>query len=213
MILSRVELPWVIARRPYEQHRALWRLFPGQPPERRREADQARTGFLFRIEDAPTGGPARVLVQSRLRPMATSDISILASREFQPQPRVSQALAFVVTANPVKTVHDQERGAKPGKRSSTCRVPLIDEKAQIAWLGRKLLEAAVVESVAVVPHAPIHFRRVRTGERAERAGKLVPVTFEGSLRVTDPVRLVSLLENGIGAGKAFGCGLFLVRRL
>ncbi|MHB1353416.1 MAG: type I-E CRISPR-associated protein Cas6/Cse3/CasE [Thiobacillus sp.] len=38
-------------------------------------------------------------------------------------------------------------------------------------------------------------------------------TFEGILRVEMPEQLASLLENGVGPAKAFGCGLLLVRRL
>jgi CRISPR system Cascade subunit CasE len=41
----------------------------------------------------------------------------------------------------------------------------------------------------------------------------VPVTFEGLLRVTDGNAFVSLLKNGLGPAKAFGCGLMLVKRI
>jgi CRISPR system Cascade subunit CasE len=39
------------------------------------------------------------------------------------------------------------------------------------------------------------------------------VTFEGLLRVTDGNAFVSLLKNGIGPAKAFGCGLMLVKTI
>lgn len=86
-------------------------------------------------------------------------------------------------------------------------MPLIKEAEQREWISRKLADAGEIEATNVLPHAPIYFRK------CNRDGKLVSVTFEGVLRVSDPTRMTELLVNGIGHAKAFGCGLFLVRRL
>jgi CRISPR system Cascade subunit CasE len=207
MILSRAEIPWPAARDPYQHHRHIWQLFPGEPRESRQEDAQPRQGFLFRVEDNRPGAPARVLVQSRQRPSLTGGIRLLGSREFTPQPSAGQHLAFLLTANPVKSIKDAQAEQKPGKKRDTCRVPLLQEDDQRAWLARKLADAAVIESVALLPHQPLFFRR------GNRAGKLVTISFEGVLRVQEPAMLVALLENGVGPAKAFGCGLLLVRRL
>lgn len=206
MFISRVEIPWEAARNPYDLHRQLWRLFPGEEREARASGEQDRHGFLFRIEDQGTGRPARLLVQSRREPMHADGLLLLGSREIQPTPSAGQRLAFLLTANPVKTITDTERDAKPGKQSEKCRVPLIKEDDQRSWLARKLAPAATLESADILPHAPLYFRK------GKRAGKLVTCTFEGVLRVDEPGRLTHLLENGIGPAKAFGCGLLLVRR-
>ncbi len=76
-----------------------------------------------------------------------------------------------------------------------------------AWLQRKLAVAAEVEAADILPHPPIYF------QKGNRAAKLVTSTFEGVLRVRAPSALTTLLENGIGLAKAFGCGLLLVRRI
>lgn len=207
MFLSRVEIPWEFARNPYNFHRQLWRLFPGEARETRSNGEESRQGFLFRIEDNPTGRPARLLVQSRRAPKAASGLIVVGTREFQPQPVAGQRLAFLLTANPVKTITDTQRDAKPGKKSEKCRVPLIKEEDQHAWLTRKLASAAEIEAASVLPHAPIHFRK------GNRGGKLATATFDGVLRVCDPAILAALLENGVGPAKGFGCGLLLVRRL
>jgi CRISPR system Cascade subunit CasE len=206
MILSRAEIPWSVARRPYEHHRRLWRLFPDRPPESRQHQEQARNGFLFRIEDNRPGRPARVLVQSHERPRPTEGITLIASRELDPQPSAGQRLAFLLTANPIKTIRDGQLDEKPEKRRDTCRVPLITEADQTDWLRRKLDGAAAIQTVTLLPHQPVFF------QRGNRGGKLVMVTFEGILTVADPAHLRRLLENGIGPAKAFGCGLLLVRR-
>lgn len=207
MFLSRVEIPWEFSRNPYDLHRQLWRLFPGEEKETRSNNEELRQGFLFRIEDNPTGRPARLLVQSRRAPEAASKIVLVGTREFQPQPVAGQRLAFLLTANPVKTITDAQREAKPGKKSEKCRVPLIKEDEQREWISRKLADAGEIEATNVLPHAPIYFRK------GNRGGKLVSVTFDGVLRVSDPTRMTGLLVNGIGHAKAFGCGLLLVRRV
>ncbi len=207
MFLSRVEIPWEFARNPYNLHRQLWRLFPGEEKETRSNGEELRQGFLFRIEDNPTGRPARLLVQSRRAPEAAAGIVIVGTREIQPQPVAGQRLAFLLTANPVKTIADAQRDAKPSKKSEKCRVPLIKEEDQREWIARKLASSGEIEAVNILPHAPIYFRK------GNRGGKLVPVTFEGVLRVNDPTRMTELLGNGIGHAKAFGCGLLLVRRI
>lgn len=207
MFLSRVEIPWQLARNPYDFHRHLWRLYPGEAKETRSNDREARQSFLFRIEDNPTGRPARLLVQSRRPPEATSDLVIIGTREFQPQPVVGQQLAFLLTANPVKTITDTQRDAKPDKISEKCRVPLIHEADQRTWLTRKLANAGEIIAANVLPHAPMYFRK------GNRGGKLATATFDGVLRVNDSTRLTELLENGVGPAKGFGCGLLLVRRV
>lgn len=207
MFLSRVEIPWEAARNPYDLHRQLWRLFPGEAREVRSNGDEVRQGFLFRVEDHQTGRPAPLLVQSRRAPEAAPGVTLVGTREFHPQPAAGLRLSFLITANPVKTITDAERDAKPGKKSEKCRVPLIREEEQREWLARKLAGAAEVGAVAVQPHPPFYFRK------GTKAGKLAVVTFEGVLSVEEPETFVRLLENGIGPAKAFGCGLLLVRRI
>ena len=206
MFLSRVEIPWEFARNSYDLHRQLWRLFPGEEKETRSNGEELRQGFLFRIEDNPTGRPARLLMQSRRAPEAAFGVVLVGTREIQPQPVAGQRLAFLLTANPVKTIADAQRDAKPSKKSEKCRVPLIKEEDQREWIARKLTGAGEIEATNVLPHAPIYFRK------GNRGGKLVSVTFEGVLRVSDPIRMTALLENGVGPAKGFGCGLLLVRR-
>lgn len=206
MFLSRVEIPWELARNPYEFHRQLWRFFPREPKEVRQSGEDIRQGFLFRVEEHRTGRPARILVQSRRAPEVAPDLVLIGTREFHPQPSARQRLAFLLTANPIKTIVDAEREQKPGKKSEKCRVPLIREEDQREWLSRKLTGAAKVEATTVQPHPPLYFRK------RNRGGKLATVTYEGILCVTDTECFLSLLENGIGPAKGFGCGLMLVRR-
>ncbi|MEW5792027.1 MAG: type I-E CRISPR-associated protein Cas6/Cse3/CasE [Pseudomonadota bacterium] len=207
MFLSRVEVAWPKARNPYDLHRAVWDLFPGEPREPRRAFEQERQGFLFRMEASRPGQAARLLVQSRRAPLTVAEHArVLGVREFDPQPAAGQHLAFLLTANPIKTIVDQEGRQHENGAPKKCRVPLIREQEQRGWLARKLNGAAVVDAASLQMHPPIYFRK-------NGAGKIVPVTFKGVLMVDQPELLKTLLENGIGPAKGFGCGLLLVRKL
>jgi len=207
MFLSRVEVSWDFVRNPYGFHRQLWRMFPGAASETRKNSEEPRQGFLFRVEESRPGRIARLLVQSHRPPTDVPEIVLVGTREVNPQPQLGQRLAFLITANPIKTIVDTEREQKPGKKSDKCRVPLIRDVDQREWLIRKLLGAADVEASTIQVHPPLYFRK------GNRAGKLVTVTYEGFLRVTAAGTFTSLLENGIGPAKAFGCGLLLARRI
>ena len=207
MYISRVEVKWDSARNPYEYHRRLWRLFPGEMREPRRAGEEERQGFLFRVEESRPGRAGRFLVQSRRPPEQASGLALIGCREFNPRPIAGQRLAFLLTANPVKTINDAERETKPDKKSEKCRVPLLQEEEQREWITRKLAGVAKTEAVSVLPHPPVYFRK------GHRGGKVVLVSFEGVLRVVDGISLSRVLENGIGPAKAFGCGLMLVRRI
>lgn len=198
MYLSKIKLTWEQAQNPYEQHRALWRLFPGQEEESR--------SFLFRIEQLVKGQGALVLMQSHLEPLDSDDVGLVAVREYFPKLHSGQRLRFRLRANPVKTVKDERKGTieKNGKvYTRTARVPLIDEGQQQAWIERKLSEMAHLESLLLQQEKPLNFRK----GREKRSGKIQPVLFDGLLTVQEPEPFLMLMQEGIGPAKAFGCGL------
>lgn len=207
MHLSRVEVGWESARNPYELHRALWRLFPGAEGESRHSLEEARQGFLFRVEESRPGRPARLLVQSCPAPRdGAQPARLIATREFDPRPSARQILSFLLTANPIKTIVDEGGRRDARGDPKKCRVPLILEDEQRQWLERKLAGAVDILDMSMWPHPPLYFRKRGT------SGKLCAVTYQGAMRVKDPERLVKQLRDGVGPAKAFGCGLLLVRR-
>ncbi|BBJ22999.1 type I-E CRISPR-associated protein Cas6/Cse3/CasE [Candidatus Nitrotoga sp. AM1P] len=195
MYLSKVQLDWSASRNPYEWHRALWQLFPNRP-------DDARD-FLFRMEQLQAGKGAVLLLQSAIPPLESiANASLIAPTKMLNLSKLStgQALRFRLTANVIKTIRDQKN---PEKR---VRVPLVREDEQQAWLARKLEGAATLDEVTLQKNAPLLFRR------GGSAGKLVTVTFDGILTVTNPEVFRNLVANGIGAAKSFGCGLLTMAR-
>lgn len=199
MILSQIALPWPTARHPYQWHQALWSLFPDRP--------DAQREFLYRIEQSTPGQSAKVLMLSSWQPQGSHEIPVLGTREFRPDFAPGQRLHFRLVANPIRSIRDE--GGRIGKdgKPKACRVPIVNETAQIDWLARKLDHVAELETAIVAVQPPLHFRK---GGHAP--GKLVPVRYDGVISIKSVENLVQCLRSGIGPAKAFGCGLLSLAR-
>ncbi len=197
MHLSRVHVQWPKSKSAYTVHKALWELFPNRP-------DDARD-FLFRIEKEKTGVGTLLLLQSPHAPHQAAElVDVVASRDYSPNIFNGQRIRFLLKANPVKTIKDA-RGRKNRKGEiKKCRVPLIKENEQLQWLQRKLSGVAMVEEVQIDPCSPLYFRK------GQQAGKIVPVRFQGVLTLSDAEAFQALVDNGVGAAKALGCGMFSI---
>jgi len=194
MYLSRVYVQWPKSKNAYTLHGSLWELFPNRP-------DDARD-FLFRVEWEKTGVGATILMLSQKEPTSGIDsVEIKALRDYSLKLLEGQRFRFLLKANPVKTIKD-EKGRKNAKGDiKNCRVPLIKEEEQRQWLMRRLEGVAVLEEMQISPCIPLYFRK------GKQAGKIVPVRFEGVLKVIDPQVINELVAKGIGPAKALGCGM------
>jgi CRISPR system Cascade subunit CasE len=206
MYLSKIHIPWQLAKNPYQLHQALWRLFPGQEPSAERE-------FLFRVEQIQQGVGSNVLLQSPLPPQNAEQTPIvLAQREYELHLTEGQRFRFRLRANPIKTIKDSSKGTveKNGKIfTKTVRVPLIHEDQQQAWLERKLQGMAQLETLILQPEPVTYFRKAKEN----RSGKIQTVLFDGVLMVTNATEFNLQVVKGIGAAKAFGCGLISIARV
>ncbi|MGY6275376.1 type I-E CRISPR-associated protein Cas6/Cse3/CasE [Methylomonas sp. MgM2] len=205
MFLSKVHISWRLAKKPYEFHQALWRLFPGHDDEERE--------FLFRVEQIQAGVGANVLLQSAIEPEGGEQSPLLlAQREFALNISNGQRLRFRLRANPIKTIKDSSKGCVEKKSKTftkTVRVPLLHEEQQQAWLERKFLDFAQLETLIVQPEPVTYFRKPKEG----RSGKIQTVLFDGVMTVTDAAEFEAQVAHGIGPAKAFGCGLLSVARV
>lgn len=198
MYLSKILLLWPACRNPYEWHRAIWKLFPAKAEEDNRD-------FLFACIDRRPGKNISAILLSNEKPERQSSEEIalvdesksLADLSF----KVGQVIRFRLTANPTKVLTEQNAEKRK------IRVPLIKEEQQVGWLKRKFDCIASIESVVIQNETPLYFNRKGKG------GKVVPVNFEGILKVIDSEKFKEDYFSGIGPAKAFGCGLMLVRRV
>ncbi|MFC5804280.1 type I-E CRISPR-associated protein Cas6/Cse3/CasE [Streptomyces formicae] len=122
--------------------------------------------------------------------------------------------SFRLTANPVHYVRNED-GA-PTKRTAH-RVP----KHQLAWLlerqerggfsilikpeSQRLTEHGDEHLVIVRSPRPLSFTKSQDDRRHQV--RVTAVTYDGHLEVTDPDRLRTLLTQGLGKARAYGCGL------
>lgn len=201
MYLSKIMISGIACRNPYEIHRALWKLFP--------EDAEVSRDFLFRVGQADRNC-AEVLMQSIREPEISSSAAlILACREYPLSLQTGQRLRFMLVANPVKMIND-ERGRKNSEgEPKKCRVPLVQDEDQRAWIERKFQGAASLDTLVIDPVFPLRFRK----SKEDRAGKIQPVNFQGVISVNEPEAIVTLVRNGIGPAKAFGCGLLSLARV
>lgn len=72
----------------------------------------------------------------------------------------------------------------------------------IVWMWRHKLDgAALVSIVDIEKQLTLNFRK------GSKPGKIQPYAFKGVLHVKNPSAFKSLLQQGIGPTKAFGCGM------
>jgi CRISPR system Cascade subunit CasE len=201
MYLSKILVSGPACHNPYEIHRALWKLFP--------EDTGANRDFLFHVGQSDQNR-AEILMQSNREPIKLSGTAkILACKEYNPTLSAGYRLRFLLIANPVKMINDEGERKNAKGDIKKCRVPLIREDDQRAWIERKLGAAASLETLIIDPAISIKFRKTRE----DQVGKIQPVSFQGILIVENAEAMTALLKTGIGPAKAFGCGLMLVRRI
>lgn len=90
---------------------------------------------------------------------------------------------------------------QPEGRSKIMPLP---ESQWTTWLHRKLTPALDITTMIMEPLPTIH------GRKSNMVVTHHPVSFAGEAIVTDPDTLHTLREQGVGRGKAYGCGLLLI---
>jgi CRISPR system Cascade subunit CasE len=211
MYLSKVTVGWHWAKNPYELHRALWQMFPDRP--------EAERDFLFRVEQTQFRLHAQVLMQSMTEPQTSKAAQLSACKPIQFSIPEASVLRFRLRANPIKTIKDAKGRLNKKGELKSCRVPLVKEVDQHAWLVRKFDGIAELKTVQIVTEAPLYFYKNKDRDKNteksnnRQGGKINTVCYDGILTVTDSESFERLLLSGIGAGKSFGCGLLSIARV
>mgnify|MGYP002637990834 CR=1 FL=1 len=216
MYLSRLRLAaraqqsesfWNLERNPYGLHQETWRLFGAGP--------DAQRDFLFRIECGTEGG----MTMYGLSPRPVTDKEGLwetQSKPFDPKLQAGSELSFSLRVNPTRQRegkrHDVVMDAKFAQRLGTSELRESEDLVQAeldAWLrcrgepnGFELLG---MQAAGYRSRAFQQGRKIRTIQ-------ITTCDLDGLLVVRDPERFLSMVFRGLGPAKAFGCGLFLLRR-
>jgi CRISPR system Cascade subunit CasE len=214
-----------------QMHRTLLAAFP----EKTQTEAGARQefGVLYRVEIHQRTGVVSVLVQSAFQPdwsklppgylLTTPDEPKEIGSVYQSL-QAGQRLRFRLRANPTKCVARQHRPADAQRDGK--RVELRNQADQLAWLRRKAAEggfdlvqinlAPDNESVVNVAQAQVREVGKAFGWREDggqrRKLTLALAMFEGELVIGDTAKFYQVLRQGIGRGKAYGCGLLSLAR-
>lgn len=206
----------------YGNHQLLWRLFP--------ESDTRP--FLFRQElerdvgirdETPRGLPL-FYVLSGIEPKPVPGLLRCDTKPFNPVLVEGQRLAFHLRANPTVAKRDEQArnsrrhdvlmDAKAAARSEgivdtgTLRERM--DEAGRAWLMDEDRAARCGYALDTEPQVSRYQQHVH--RRKGREIRFSSLDYEGLLTVTDPERFQATLARGIGHSRAFGCGLWLIRR-
>lgn len=203
---------------PYADHQWLWRWFPA-------EAGTARD-FLFRRQEAE--GPPRFYVVSERAPLPTLGAWQASTRAYAPQLEVGESLQFELRANPTVR-HDRSGKSSRHDVVMEAKKKLLAERGLQRWADwtedRPALPAVIHDACAhwlkrrgeaagfeLEPHSLMVEAHEQHREKRGGALRFTAVDLAGRLTVTDPATFQSMLLQGLGRAKAFGCGLMLVRR-
>lgn len=206
----------------YGNHQLLWKLFP----------DEDGRPFLFRQEqehdvpslgEQPRGMPL-FYVLSQIEPREVPGLLSCESKPFAPRLQAGQSLVFRLRANPViarreegrknSRHHDVLMDAKKqarseGVRSRTVFQERMDEAAR-EWLQNE--DRASRNGYRLVAPPQVSGYRQHTSRRNGKHIRFSAVDFEGILEVNDPESFRQSLARGIGRARAFGCGMWMIRR-
>jgi CRISPR system Cascade subunit CasE len=159
---------------------------------------RANGGVLFRVEHHVDAG--RVLVQSTVRPavdgLATRTIPDLTGQFVEGQP-----VTFTVYLNAAKSVNRTSDGAERTHRTGIARDELP------GWIAAKMAGGLTVDPSRTAP--PL-VRTMPLG-KTTKGGHLVIAEARGIGHVSDPDVLISMIRDGVGRAKAYGCGLLTLR--
>jgi len=187
-------------------HRLLWTLFA-------EGGDGVKRNFLFRAGGGPCSPDEDFLVVSARPPRDPFGFWNVETKSYDPHLTPGRTLAFKLRANPTVTRagkrHDvvMDRKRTMGKVREATNAE-IWEQAGRDWLDARAARLGVALLVCRADGYRVH--------RIRRAGKRTPISIatldlSGRLRVEDPEKLTIALFSGVGHGKAWGCGLLLVK--
>lgn len=195
----------------YESHRLVWALFADDPDKQR--------DFLYRL-DWKAGRPEIITVSAE-EPQDHHNLFHIESKPYAPALRSGDRLAFMVRVNAVwrKEVDGRRRKVDVVMDGVHARRAAGDAKPDRLEVARAVLPGwfdrqGERDGFRLVPDALLveTYDRVEFLSSARRRVSLAGCDLRGDLTVTDPDAFRRMLFEGLGASKAFGYGLVLVRR-
>jgi CRISPR system Cascade subunit CasE len=187
-------------------HRRLMSLFPNDLGSDAR----AQLGILFRTEDTPTG--PHILLQSTHQPDTERLPDGYGTALTRPLDPLLDALRPGLTIS-YRCVASAVR--KPGATTRAhyhlpAVVPLHGAAADEWWLRQADAIGLKTLTVQSQPLDAVQGQRGHTGAAAQQRIRHTRTQFDGTAAILDPGLLRTKITEGIGRGKAYGCGLLSI---
>ena len=204
-------------------HRLLWTVIPTEirtEVERSRTAGTPKSAFLWRA-DHQRGryyllGP---------KPLEDSPFFTIETKPFEPVLSPSNKLAFDLRLNATvdRKVGEDGQGKAVRQRCDVA-MDLLKEEAKPDRAGSRMQLAEKAAYDWLTTRAKEHgfhldklrlegYRAERFARRGGKFGTLGIFDLKGALTITEPNSFLARLRQGFGRGKAFGCGLMLIKRI
>ena len=185
-------------------HQRIMSLFP----DGQETTPRASMGVLYRVEHDNAGG-LRILIQSHLAPSGErlpDSYGELAS------PIILKGLlgtlshgtrvTYRITGNPTKRAFGDDPNNPHSRLKKGDLVSLTGEKAEEWWIRRAETAGLRLHSLTARPLPDLVSRSDRRRPLTVRA-----VQFDGTATITNPEAVKQAVTDGIGRGRAYGCGL------
>lgn len=211
-------------------HRLLWTLMPTDMQASGKPSSldgSAKAAFLWRRAPDPRGPGAFYVLGPR--PRGDSPFFGVETKPWEPAFGPGDLLAYDLVVNAtvdrqldagqgrngrkrIDVVADALRAAGPATSSMRPRgveKEVLAREALVAWLeGQGKRNGFRLAALPDLAHQHI----VTIGGRRKGGVKLGTARLTGLLEVTEPATFIHRVATGFGRGKAFGCGLMLLRR-
>ena len=179
-------------------HRRVMKLMPDNIGEQPRQ----RIGVLFRLDQTNVG--TTIFVQSRCQPDLSRLPAGYGAAEVRDAAPMLKALKTGLLVHYRLAANASKRQAvfvNPGRPGPV--IPLYGEAAEQWWQQRADGHGLHIVSSRIQTLNPARGRADQSSKHIRHS----LTRFDGIATIADAVRVREAIENGIGRGKAYGCGL------
>jgi CRISPR system Cascade subunit CasE len=210
-------LPGLLGGNEYRDHQMLWKFFPGVE----------KRNFIFRREEQSVW-PCFYVVSEQKPVEDSAAVWTVQTKEYKPQIKAGQRLAFSLRVNPVRSKTSGEKEKRGVRHDVVMDAKNCLKKDGIPKDQWKPMSELVAEegwkwlSVRTTKHGfTVEKETTRTdgyrqhwlSKRGNKPIRFSTLDFQGILVVEDPGKFQEVLYQGVGPAKGFGCGLLMIRRL
>lgn len=172
-------------------------------PDEQQENSRANWNVLFRQEP----DSSIVLVQSSIEPNWTH----LSTRYLMQPPNLTSVDFATSRLEPGRVLQFRLK-ANPSKRDKQSRklIGMFHQADQIAWLERQASQHGFkLLGVDTFPTPNVFGVK----EKGKAPIRILTVLYQGILEITDSALFINAIQQGIGRGRSYGCGLLSIARL